>query len=94
LTEDSSFWELDLYIAGQTPKSTLTYNKLLEICEEYLAKKCIITIFDLRQNPKLALDNQITAIPTIIRRRPLPKKILIGDLTNTARVLSKLELKH
>ncbi len=86
-------WEFDLYIAGRTPKSELTYNNLQAICEQYLGMKCIINVIDLLKNPQLALEKQIMAIPTTIRKTPTPERVLIGDLTNTDRVVSKLDLK-
>jgi circadian clock protein KaiB len=86
-------WDFDLYIAGETPKSRLTYANLKKICDEYLPNTSKITVHDISKYPKLARENEITAIPTIIRRSPLPKKTLIGDLTDIDRAISKLELK-
>jgi circadian clock protein KaiB len=86
-------WEFDMYIAGLTPKSELTYNNLLEICQHYLGNKCIINVIDLLKNPRKAAEKQIMAIPTTIRKKPAPERILIGDLSNTERVILKLDLK-
>jgi len=82
-----------MYIAGFTPKSELTYNNLLEICQHYLGNTCIINVIDLLKNPKVAAEKQIMAIPTTIKTKPVPERILIGDLSNTERVISKLKLK-
>jgi circadian clock protein KaiB len=86
-------WDFDVYIAGETPKSRLTYANLKKICDEYLPNNSKITVLDISKYPKLAKENEITAIPTIIRRSPLPKKTLIGDLSDMDRAISKLELK-
>jgi circadian clock protein KaiB len=75
-------WLLRLYVAGQTP-----------ICEQYLAGQYRIEVIDLLENPTLAAVDQILAIPTLVRRRPPPVKRLIGDLSNTGRVLVGLELQ-
>lgn len=87
-------WEFDMYIAGRTPKSELTYYNLSALCEKYLGSKCIINIIDLLKKPQIAVEKQIMAIPTIIRIKPEPQRILIGDLTNTEVVISKFDLKN
>jgi circadian clock protein KaiB len=86
-------WDFDVYIAGETPKSRLAYANLKKICNEYLPNNSKITVHDISKYPKLAKENEITAIPTIIHRSPLPKKTLIGDLSDMDRAISKLELK-
>ena len=86
-------WEFDIYIAGHTPKSELTYNNLLSICQQYLGGKCVINVIDLSKNPRIAVEKQIMAIPTVIRTKPEPQRILIGDLTNIERVIAKLDIK-
>lgn len=88
-----AFWEFELYVVGDTPKTKLAYDNLKMLCDEYLPDKCKITVHDLSKSPKLAKENEIMAIPTTIRRVPLPKKTLIGDLRNKERARSKLELK-
>jgi len=93
LAKNVLVWEFDMYIAGFTPKSELTYNNLLEICQHYLGNTCIINVIDLLKNPKVAAEKQIMAIPTTIKTKPVPERILIGDLSNTERVISKLKLK-
>ncbi len=89
----SSAWILNLYVAGKTPKANLTYSNLKQICDKYLQSKCSIRVVDLLENPKIAKEEHIMAIPTIVREYPLPEIRLIGDLSNTERVLSKLDLK-
>jgi circadian clock protein KaiB len=86
-------WLLRLYVAGQTPKSIAAFSNLKTICEQYLAGQYRIEVIDLLENPTLAAVDQILAIPTLVRRRPPPVKRLIGDLSNTGRVLVGLELQ-
>jgi circadian clock protein KaiB len=92
LPQNPAVWQFDLYVAGETPKSQYAYANLKKLCDDHL-QKCVITVYNLLGNPKLAFDNQITATPTIIRRSPPPEKILIGDLSITETVISKLGLK-
>jgi circadian clock protein KaiB len=91
--EGVDFWELRLYVAGQTPKSLAAFANLKKICEEHLAGKYRIEIIDLLENPTLAKGDQILAIPTLVRRLPEPVRKIIGDLSNTARVLVGLDLR-
>jgi len=86
-------WNLRLYVAGQTPKSLAAFANLKKICEEKLAGKYSIEIIDLLENPQLARGDQIFAIPTLVRKLPTPIKKIIGDLSNTERVLVGLDLK-
>ncbi len=88
----SQVWELDLFVAGQTPKAKLTYYNLQKICQE-LKAECKIQVVDIIKNPQAAVENEIMANPTTIRKSPLPKVTLIGDLSNTARVKIKLGIK-
>lgn len=92
MVQNPVVWQFDLYVAGETPKNQYAYFNLKKLCDDHL-QKCIITVYNLLGNPKLAVDNQITATPTIIRRSPLPEKTLIGDLSNTETIISKLGLK-
>ena len=85
-------WELRLYVAGQTPKSLAAFENLRRICQEYLPGMYKIEVIDLVQNPKLARDHQIVAIPTLIRKFPVPLRRIIGDLSDTARTLVGLQL--
>ena len=86
-------WELRLYVAGQTPKSISAFTNLKRICEEYLAGQYSIEVIDLLLKPQLAADDQILAIPTVIRKLPAPLRRIIGDLSNTERALIGLDLR-
>jgi len=86
-------WELRLYVAGQTAKSITAFVNLKKICEEHLAGKYRIEVIDLLQNPQLAKGDQIMAIPTLVRKLPEPIRRIIGDLSNTERVLVGLQLR-
>ena len=90
---ESDMWELRLYVAGQTPKSMTAFANLKKLCEEHLAGKYRIEVVDLLKNPQLARGDQILAIPTLVRRLPQPLKKIIGDLSNTERVLVGLDLR-
>jgi circadian clock protein KaiB len=85
---------LRLYIAGQTPKSVLALTNLKEICETHLQGRYEIEVIDLLENPQLAQGDQILALPTLVRRLPEPIKKIIGDLSNTERVLVGLDLQE
>jgi circadian clock protein KaiB len=83
---------LRLYVAGQTPKSLTAFSNLKKICEEHLKGKYIIEVVDLTKNPELAKRDQIIALPTLVKQLPPPVKKIIGDLSNTEKVLVGLEL--
>ena len=83
---------LRLYVAGQTPKSITAFANLKKICEEHLEGRYQIEVIDLLVNPTLAKDDQILALPTLVRRLPAPMKKIIGDLSNTERVLVGLDV--
>jgi circadian clock protein KaiB len=85
-------WVLRLYIAGQTPRATSALKNLKLICEEQLKGKYHIEVIDLLKNPKLARDNQILAVPTLVRKLPTPVRSIIGDLSDRERVLVGLDL--
>jgi len=87
------FYDLRLYVAGQTPKSVAALANLKRFCEEHLAGKYRIEVVDLVENPKLARSDQILAIPTLVRRLPEPIRKIIGDLSNSERVLVGLEIR-
>ncbi len=84
---------LRLYVAGQTPKSVTAFANLKKICEEYLEGQYEIQVIDLLENPQLAQGDQIFAIPTLVRTLPEPVRKIIGDLSNTERVLVGLNLQ-
>lgn len=91
--QKEDMWELRLYVAGQTPKSMAAFANLKKLCEEHLAGKYRIEVIDLLNNPQLARGDQILAIPTLVRKLPMPLKKIIGDLSNTERVLVGLDLR-
>ncbi len=86
-------WDLRLYVAGQTPRSLAAFANLKQICEEHLAGQYRIEVIDLLENPQLGRGDQILAIPTLVRKLPEPVKKIIGDLSNTERVLVGLDLR-
>lgn len=86
-------WELRLYVAGQTPKCLAAYANLKRICEQHLAGAYRIELIDLLKQPQLAQGDQILAIPTLVRKLPEPIKKIIGDLSDTERVLIGLDLR-
>ncbi len=87
-------WDLRLYVAGQTPRSLAAIANLRTLCEEHLGAKFKIQIIDLLVNPQLSRDDQIIAIPTLVRRLPVPIRKIIGDLSDTARTLVGLQLRE
>jgi circadian clock protein KaiB len=84
--------KLILYVAGQTPKSLAAISNLERICTEDLPGQYEVEVIDLRQDPKLAREHSIVAIPTLVRELPAPLRKLIGDLSDTHRVLVNLKL--
>ncbi len=88
-----SEWELRLYVAGQTPRSIAALNNLKQLCETHLKGRYRIEIVDLLINPQLSREDQIFAVPTLVRKLPEPIKKIIGDLSNTERVLVGLQLR-
>jgi len=90
--EKNNAWNLRLYVAGQTSKSIAAIANLKQICEEYVNAHYTIEVIDLMQKPQLARNDQIVAIPTLIRKVPQPMRRIIGDLSATERVLIGLDL--
>ncbi len=88
------FWNLRLYVAGQTPKSIRAFANLKVLCEEHLKGRYRIEVIDLMQNPQLARGDQIIAIPTLVRSLPQPVRKLIGDLSDNVRALVGLDLRQ
>jgi len=87
-------YQLRLYVAGQTPKSLTAFANLKKICEDHLAGQYEIEVIDLLKHPQLASGDQILAIPTLVRKLPEPIKKIIGDLSNTERVLVGLDIRE
>jgi circadian clock protein KaiB len=90
---EAEFWELRLYVAGQTTKSINALTNLKRYCEEYLKGRYKIEVIDLLKNPQLAEGDQILAIPTLVRKVPEPIRKIIGDLSNQERVLVGLDIR-
>jgi circadian clock protein KaiB len=86
-------WELRLYVAGQTPKAITAFSNLKKICEDHLQGRYRIEVVDLLKNPQLGRGDQILALPTLVRKLPVPVRKIIGDLSNTERVLVGLDLR-
>src|ERR1700729_1152218 len=86
-------WELRLYVAGMTPTSIRAFENLKKLCEEHMHGAYKIQVIDLLERPKLASGDQIIAVPTLVRSLPTPVKKIIGDLSNTERVLVGLDLR-
>ena len=89
----SESYALKLYVAGQTPKAVRAFSNLRKICEEHLEGRYSIEVIDLVENPQLGRGDQILALPTLVRKLPTPIKKIIGDLSNTERVLVGLDLR-
>lgn len=86
-------WELRLYVAGQTPKSVAAFSNLKRICEDHLQGQYHLEVIDLLENPQLSRDDEILALPTLVRKLPEPIRKIVGDLSNTERVLVGLQLR-
>jgi circadian clock protein KaiB len=93
LAEPHPEWELCLYIAGQGARSVTAFTNLKKLCEAHLAGKYRIEVIDLLENPQRARNDQIVAIPTLIRNLPTPIRKVVGDLSNTERTLVGLQLR-
>lgn len=93
ITDHDGVWHLRLYVAGQSPRSLGAFANLKKLCEEHLAGSYEIELIDLVENPSLAQSDDILAIPTLVRRLPVPLRKVIGDLSNPERVLLGLSLQ-
>jgi len=91
-TKETDKWILRLYIAGQTPKAVTALANLKKICFEKLNGQFSIEVIDLLANPQLGAEDQILALPTLVRKLPVPVRKIIGDLSNTERVLVGLDI--
>jgi circadian clock protein KaiB len=91
--EEPEQWHLRLYVAGQSPKSLKAYANLIRLCDEHLDARYDVEIVDLMANPQLAAGDEIIAIPTLVRRLPAPMRKIIGDLSDSDRVLVGLQLR-
>ncbi|MBE7170854.1 MAG: circadian clock KaiB family protein [Williamsia sp.] len=91
--EKEAKWQLRLYVAGNTPKSVAALNNLKKYCEMHLCDQYELEVIDLLLHPQLAAGDQILAIPTLVRKVPVPVRKIIGDLSNEEKVLVGLDLK-
>jgi len=91
-TDSNGKYILRLYVAGKTSKSVTAFSNLKNICETHLKGKYIIEVVDLSENPQLAKQDQHIALPTLVKQLPPPVKKIIGDLSNTERVLIALDI--
>ena len=89
---DAETWHLRLYVAGESPKSLRAFANLKQLCETHLADRYEIEVVDLIEHPRLARGDEIVAIPTLVRKLPAPMRKIIGDLSDTDRVLVGLQL--
>lgn len=90
---DPEIYDLRLYVAGQTPRSVLAMDNLRRVCEEHLAGRYRVEVIDLLVHPALARGDEILAVPTLVRKLPEPMRKIIGDLSDTDRVLVGLQLR-
>lgn len=93
MTTESEVWQLRLYVAGLTPRSVAAFNNIKRYCKEHLNGQYTIEIIDLIKEPQLAEGDQILAIPTLVRKVPVPIRKIIGDLSNEEKVLVGLDIK-
>ena len=89
--QQEGLWDLRLYVSDHTPKSAAAFANLKRICEEHLAGNYRIEVIDLCQQPQLAQEEQIVAIPTVVRRSPLPPRRVVGDLSSAEKTLRGLQ---
>ncbi len=87
-------WVLHLYVAGETKKAVTAFNNLKLFCEDQLKDKYHIEVIDLLKNPQIAREDQILAVPTLVRKSPLPERNIIGDLSNIKRLKIGLNLNE
>jgi circadian clock protein KaiB len=91
--KQTATWDLRLYVAGRSPRAVRAFENLKMICEEHLAGRYSIEVVDLLKEPRLARGDQIIAVPTLVRKLPEPVRKIIGDLSDTERVLVGLDLR-
>jgi circadian clock protein KaiB len=91
--ESGDLWDLRLYVTGRSAKCLRAIDNLRSACEEHLAGRYRIEVVDLLENPQLAADDQILAVPTVVRKLPPPMRKIVGDLSDTDRLLVGLQLR-
>jgi circadian clock protein KaiB len=92
-SREAKLWQLRLYVMDQTPKSVLAFANLKSFCESHLKDHYRIRVIDLMKQPQLAKGDQILATPTVVRKLPKPVRTIIGNLSDTERVLVGLDLR-
>jgi circadian clock protein KaiB len=93
IRDSADCYTLVLYVAGQTPKSLAAFANLKRICEEHLEGRYSIEVIDVTKHPEIAIQQQILALPTLVRKVPTPMRKLIGDLSNTEKTLVAMEIR-
>ena len=93
-TDSEAHYVLRLYVTGMTPRSTEAFASIKAICEERLQGRYELEVIDIYQHPQLAIDEQIIAVPTLVKKLPAPLRRLVGDLSNEDRVLLGLDLRR
>jgi len=83
-----------LFIAGMSPRSGRAVDNLTKLCDRYLAGRCELQVIDIYQQPELAQEEQLVALPTLIKKLPLPLRRFIGDLSDTDRILVRLDIRR
>jgi circadian clock protein KaiB len=91
--ESRKMFRLSLFVTGQTPRSVASLQNLRKVCEEHLAGRFELTVIDIYQQPKLAREAHIIAVPTLVKSLPLPLRTLVGDLSDRQKVLLGLDIK-
>jgi circadian clock protein KaiB len=92
-TKPALEWKLRLFVTNQTPRCVVAYRNLKKICEENIEDRCFIEVIDILENPDIARNEQIIAIPTLFKLLPKPERVLIGDFSNKEEVLKGLDVK-
>jgi circadian clock protein KaiB len=92
-TDSGEFWELRLYVSGQSPNSVRAIENLRRACEQHVPGRYRIEVVDLMENPRLAVNDQILAVPTVVRKLPVPIRKIVGDLSDTDRLLIGLQVR-
>ena len=92
-SEPTDRYILTLYVAGQTPKSLSALTNLRKICEDYLQGRYTLDVIDVTKHPEVAIEHQILALPTLVRKIPTPLRKLIGDLSNTEKALIAMDIR-
>ena len=91
--QEQDYFSLRLYVTGQSDKSLLARSNLRRVCDTHLAGRYALEVVDLAENPRRAADDRILVTPTLVRRHPGPAKRIVGDLSNTEKLLDRLEIR-